>query len=137
MENIHFKKGTNINREELKGLYKDAGWYAYTNDIECLVKALKGSLKVITAWENDKLVGLIRVVGDGHTILYIQDILVLKDYKRMGIGTELVKRILDEYKYVRQKVLLTDDTYETKSFYKSLGFEPCNSKGLISFIKIS
>lgn len=33
---------------------------------------------VLTAWSDDKLVGILRIVGDGYTIVYIQDLLVLK-----------------------------------------------------------
>ena len=42
-----------------------------------LKNAINNSLKVLTAWDDEKLVGLIRVIGDGYTIIYIQDILIL------------------------------------------------------------
>ncbi|WP_430038931.1 GNAT family N-acetyltransferase [Peribacillus simplex] len=41
----------------------------------------------MTAWDDDKLVALIRVVGDGQTIIYIQVILVLENYQDQGIGS--------------------------------------------------
>lgn len=66
---------------------------------------------------------IIRVVGDGYSIVHIQDILILPEYQRSGIGTALIKRILEMYKDVYQKSLLTDNTEKTVQFYKSLGFE--------------
>ncbi|HCW74840.1 MAG TPA: GNAT family N-acetyltransferase, partial [Clostridiaceae bacterium] len=61
------------------------------------------------AWEKEELIGLIRTVGDGHTILYIQDILVLNTHRDKGIGSMLLQEVLEKYKHVRQKVLLTEE----------------------------
>ena len=49
------------------------------------------------------------MVGDGYTILYIQDLLVHPDFARQGIGSRLLLRILGKYESVYQKILLTDD----------------------------
>ena len=86
-------------------------------------------------WEENELIGLIRTVGDGETILYIQDILVKQNQKRKGIGTELLNQILDKYKHIRHKVLLTDNSEETKGFYESYGFKQSDSFNLVSFVK--
>ena len=67
-------------------------------------------MKVWTACEDDLLIGLARVVGDGYTIIYIQDILVLEAYQRRGLGSQFLEMILSEYQDVRQIILLTDDT---------------------------
>ena len=82
---------------------------------------MDNSLKVWTVWDDDKLVGLARVVGDGCTIIYIQDVLVLESYQGQGIGSELIKLILEKYKKVRQVVLMTDETEKTVKFYKKSG----------------
>lgn len=133
METIEFKREKKFSKDQLLKLYSDAGWTSYTNDIEKLMHTIGNSLMVISAWDNDKLVGLIRVVGDGLVILYIQDILILNDYKRMGIGSELMRRILGEFKEVRQKVLLTDESVESRKFYESLGFKSCDDGFTVAF----
>jgi len=135
MENIILKKGIMPNEKDVKDLYDDVNWTIYTKDISRLINAISNSLFVVTAWDKDKLVGLVRVVGDGIIIIYIQDILVLKEYKRKGIGTNLIYAIFEEYKSVRQKVLLTDDTPQTRGFYESLGFTSCDRRELVSFVK--
>lgn len=66
--------------------------------------------------------GNIRVVGDGYSVVFIQDILIFPEYQRQGIGTALLQHILQEYKDVYQKHLLTENTEKTVQFYKSLGF---------------
>ena len=87
-----------------------------------LRNAFVHSLKVYAAFINDKLVGIIRIVGDGYSVIFIQDILILPEYQRNGIGTALLKHVLDEYRHVYQKHLLTENSMRTIQFYKSLGF---------------
>jgi GNAT superfamily N-acetyltransferase len=82
------------------------------------------------------LIGLIRLVGDGLTIIYIQDILVLENHQRQGIGRALMNETLEHYPDVRQKVLMTDDTPKTRAFYQSLGFSPCDDGRSIAFMKL-
>lgn len=106
---IKFVNSKNINREQLERLYNDVEWYAYTRNLEVLQHAIEQSLEVISAWDGEELVGLIRIVGDGLTIIYIQDILVLNAYQNQGIATQLMEQVLEKYKNVRQKVLLTEE----------------------------
>jgi GNAT superfamily N-acetyltransferase len=96
--------------------------------------AYENSLKIIAAWREDQLVGIIRVVGDGNSIIYIQDILVRKEAQGQGIGSRLLTEILQLYKNVCQKVLLTDNRPDTAAFYKKLGFTPCNDLGCASYV---
>lgn len=122
MENIEIKSYEKINMEEIKALYTSVGWTNYTDHPEMLKNAYEHSLKIYGAYVEGKLAGIIRVVGDGYSILYIQDILIFPEYQRKGIGTKLLKKILDEYDEVYQKILLTDNKPDTVAFYKSLGF---------------
>lgn len=113
---------TEYKEQEILNLYQSVGWSNYTQNPEMLKNAYEHSLKIIGAYDEDKLVGIIRVVGDGYSIIYIQDILVLPEYQHQGIGTLLMKKVLDDYAQVYQKVLFTDDTEKTKQFYQSVGF---------------
>ena len=94
---------------------------------------LTQSLYVVSAWDINQLVGLIRCIGDTQTILYIQDVLVLKTYQRLGIGRKLMQMTLDRYPSVRQKILVTEDSEQTRSFYESLGFESYDQGRLVAF----
>lgn len=110
------------NESEILKLYESVGWENYTTNPTLLKNAYNNSLKIFGAYDNGKLLGIIRVVGDGYSIIYIQDILVFPEYQRQGIGTALLEMVLKEYKSVYQKTLLTDNTEKTINFYKSLGF---------------
>jgi ribosomal protein S18 acetylase RimI-like enzyme len=136
MKNILFEESRDIGKEDLMKLYSDAGWTFYTNEIDRLKDAVDNSLYILTAKNADELVGLIRCVGDGKTIIYIQDILVLREYKRRGIGTRLVELMLKKFEDVRQIVLLTDDGEDVKSFYDSIGFVEAGSRKLVCFVRI-
>ena len=135
MENLVFKEDIILNVEDILYLYNDGGWSSYTKDIDSLIKSIKNSLKVISVWDKDLLVGLIRVVGDGHSIIYIQDILILQKYQNRGIGKRLIEIILDKYKNVMQKVLLTDKEEKNILFYKKVGFSMAEEFGCVSFVK--
>lgn len=133
---IKFQTDKNIDMKQLEKLYDNVEWYAYTNDLTVLKQAVSQSLAVISAWDKDELVGLIRVVGDGLTIIYIQDIHVLKSYQNQGIATELLRQILKKYETVRQKVLLTEEAPDVRHFYEKNGFESCDQGSLVAFARL-
>lgn len=132
---IKFSRDKEYKLGQLEKLYNDVEWYAYTNDLDVLQQAISQSLEVISAWNGDELVALIRVVGDGLTIIYIQDILVLNAYQNQGIATLLMQQILEKYKHVRQKVLLTEEAPDVRRFYEKNGFESCDKGSLVAFAR--
>ena len=137
MAEIIYKHNSSFKEDDILNLYDSLGWIEYTKNMEKLIKALNNSLYILTAWDKNKLIGLIRVVGDGETIIYIQDILILRQYQRQGIGSKLLKTVFNKYKNVRQKVLLTDNTKKTRLFYETNGFESANKLNLVSYIIIN
>ena len=76
-----------------------------------------------------------KAVGDGSTVVFIQDLLVAPARQRQGVGTALVKALLARYPRVRQIQLTADDTPKTAAFYQSLGFAPLKKAGCIGYIK--
>ena len=134
--NIKIKEYKNYNSEEILNLYNAVGWCSYTNNPEMLEHAFNNSLKILCAHDEKKLVGIIRAVGDGYSVLFIQDILVLPEYQRKGIGTKLLNSMLKLYPDIYQTQLVTDNTEKTVSFYKSCGFLPYSEIGCEGFIKI-
>ena len=134
---MEIKEYTFFNKEEILRLYTAVGWTAYTKDSSALEQGFKNSLLVLAAYDNDELLGIIRVVGDGFTIVFIQDILVFPDKQRMGVGTALLKAVLNRYSTVRQIELVTDNTPQTIAFYKSLGFSEFSKIGCCGFMRNS
>ncbi|MBQ1503933.1 MAG: GNAT family N-acetyltransferase [Oscillospiraceae bacterium] len=121
--------------EEILSLYSAVGWVAYTENKDALRKGYENSLLTLAAYEGDTLLGIIRAVGDGATIVFVQDILVYPAYQRQGIGTALLRALLDCFQNVRQIELATDNTPKTVAFYKSLGFWEFSDIGMTGFMK--
>lgn len=118
---------------EILGLYTSVGWTNYTDNPTMLRNAYLNSLKIYGAYVDDKLIGIIRVVGDGYSVIFIQDLLVHPEFQRKGVGTLLLKKVLCEYDSVYQKHLMTEDTEKTTLFYKSLGFVDNSKIGCKAF----
>lgn len=109
--------------DELVALYDAVGWSAYTRDPEALTASIAGSHSVLTARDAaGRLLGLVRTVSDGVTIVYVQDLLVVPTAHRSGIGGALLDAVLDRSAGVRQTVLLTDTEPGQRAFYESRGF---------------
>lgn len=122
--------------EEIKPLYESVGWTSYLRYPDLLKNAYAHSLKTLAAYKNGQLVGIIRSVGDGVSILYVQDLLVHSACQRMGIGTLLIKEMLQLYPDVNQVVLLTDDTAGMIHFYEAAGFQLVQKAGCCSLIRL-
>lgn len=118
-------------------LYTAVGWTNYTDRPEMLKNALHHSLLVLGAFDDDgRLVGLLRAVGDGSSVVFIQDVLVYPEYQRQGIGTALFRALMERFPDVYQMELFTDDTPETAAFYRSLGFVRDSEIGCCGFMKM-
>ena len=124
-----------FNEEEILRLYKAVGWTAYTENIAALREGYQNSMLTLAAYEGEELLGIIRAVGDGATIVFVQDILVFPERQRQGIGTALLKAVLEKYQSVRQIELVTDNTPKTIAFYKSLGFYEMSEMGCLGFMR--
>ncbi len=89
---------------------------------EKLVRALHNSSHVVSAWDNDRLVGLVRALDDGETVAFLHYLLVDPEYQGFHIGDELMKRILsffNEHLYI--KIMPSDP--KTMAFYEKYGFK--------------
>ena len=120
--------------DEIISLYASVGWTAYTKDPDALRNGFSHSLLVLAAYEGERLLGIVRAVGDGATVVFVQDLLVFPDCQRKGVGSALLRAVLDRYPKVRQIELVTDDTEETKAFYRAAGFAPLGELGCCGFM---
>ena len=118
---IEYKTGKTFEEQQLKDLFASVHWLS-ANYSERLVKALAQSDTVISAWDSDKLIGLINAIDDGELTAYVHYLLVNPAYQKSGIGTELVTRLKKVYEgYL--SLVLTAENRELVSFYEKLGFQ--------------
>lgn len=132
---IGYKKNDTISFDEIFPLYEALGWTNYTSNPIMLQNALEHSLFLLSARDEEgKLIGFLRAVGDGYSIVYIQDIIVLPEYHRQGIGTQLLRQTMEHFKEVYQLILTTDSELKTVAFYEANGFTALSKVGCTSFM---
>ena len=120
---IKITKETSVSIDDVLHLYQAVGWTNYTNQPQMLEQSLSHSLATYLARDGEKIVGLVRLIGDGFSSVFVQDLIVLPSYQRQGIGSALMKQALADYKDAYQIQLATEQTEKNLGFYRSLGFE--------------
>ena len=120
---INITKERSVSIDDVLHLYQAVGWTNYTNQPQMLEQALSHSLATYLARDGEEIVGLVRLVGDGFSSVFVQDLIVLPSYQHQGIGSDLMKEALADYKDAYQIQLATEQTEKTLVFYRSLGFE--------------
>ena len=131
---IKITKGTSVSIDDVLHLYQAVSWTNYTNQPQMLEQSLTHSLAIYVARDGEKIVGLVRLVGDGFSSVFVQDLIVLPSYQRQGIGSALMKEALGDYKDAYQVQLATEQTEKTVEFYRSLGFETLSTYDCIGMI---
>lgn len=122
--------------DEVTKIYEKAGWLTYLGDKEKLIRTYGNSLYILGAFEDNKLVGFIRCVGDGEHIVYVQDLIVDVEFKRHGIGRTLIDKTMDRFSGVRMFTLITDSADEvSNSFYKAIGLKKYDDSGLVGYFR--
>ncbi len=100
------------------------GWKVLSE--EQAKKALTNSLITISAYVDDKIVGMGRLVGDGAVICYIQDLVVHPDYRKIGVGDTIMKRLLAYVQEIRiddtEMMLCLMCAKGREKFYEKYGF---------------
>ena len=124
---IKITKETSVSINDVLHLYQAVGWTNYTNQPQMLAQALSHSLATYLARDGEEVVGLVRLIGDGFSSVFVQDLIVLPTYQRQGIGSTLMKQALADYKDAYQIQLATEESEKTLGFYRSLGFETLSS----------
>ena len=128
--------GAELDQAQVLRLYASVGWTAYTATPEVLFAGLAGSTHIVAARLGPDLIGLARIVSDGATVAYLQDVLVHPDHQRRGLGRRLIDAVLEPVAHVRQKVLLTDDEPAVRDFYARLGWTDGADRSLRAFVRL-
>ena len=82
------------NVKEFNLLYDDVGWGAY--DEKITQKALDNTFYSVSVYDDNKIVGYGRIIGDTICFLYIQDIMVKPEYQGNKIGTMITNKLLEK-----------------------------------------
>lgn len=123
---IIYSDSHDIDLDQLTVLFNSAGWERRTADRDCLAQLVRGSMWVMSAWDDTKLVGFARAVSDGATNAYVSTVAVLPEYQKRGIGKEMMRRLIDGHDGI-QFVLHANDNAYPFYLHLDLGFEPIDN----------
>ena len=112
------------NIEEFNLLYDAVGWGAY--DEKIAQKALDNTFYSVSVYNDNKIVGYGRMIGDAICFLYIQDIMVKPEYQGNKIGTMIMNKLLEKIAEIKKenpnlRVYLGASKHREK-FYEKFGF---------------
>ena len=89
-------KENSLSAKDLIALREIVGWG--NSPIHQIEIGLKNSWYIMSVVHEDTVIGIGRIVGDGMTICYIQDVIVLPEYQGKGIGTAIMEHLITHIK---------------------------------------
>ena len=123
---ITYTDSHDIDLDQLSVLFNAVGWERRTANRDRLAQLVRGSLWVVSALADGKLVGFARAVSDGATNAYVSTVAVLPGYQGRGIGREIMRRLIAGHDGI-QFVLHANDNAYPFYLHLDLGFEPISN----------
>ena len=118
---ITYTEEKNFTPQQVADLFLSVRWVVGKYP-DRLHKALMNSSRVISAWDGDRLVGLIRVMDDSELVCFINYVLVHPDYHGRGIAGHLLEMVKEAYEsYLYINVMIGDS--KNAPFYEKHGFK--------------
>ena len=117
---IQYSDTRDLARDAVIALYRANEWSSAEKP-DLLLPALRASHSLISAWDGTKLVGLGNAISDGYLVVYYPHLLVLPEYRRRGIGKQIMKMLIARYKDFHQHIIMADS--QALDFYRKCGFE--------------
>ena len=112
--------------DEIANLYRAGGWWKEEYDQRELPRLIRGSFLFAVAVDRKTghAVGMGRVISDGVSDGYIQDLVVLPEYRKTGVGSQIVTTLVNKCveKGISWIALIAEPT--TEKFYLPFGFHP-------------
>jgi GNAT superfamily N-acetyltransferase len=121
---IELSEKRKIDGDKIIDLYRKNKWSSADKPNE-LLNALENSHTLISAWDNDKLVGLGNSISDGYLVVYYPHLLILPEYQGKGIGKMIMNKFQEKYSGFHQQILVAD--VKAIEFYTKSGFEKAGS----------
>jgi len=117
---ITYKDSLDIKAEELSNVFMMSGIKRPYQDLDRLQRMINNSDIVITAWEDEQMIGIARAVTDYSYCCYLSDLAVNKEYQKSGIGQQLIERVREKIGEECSLVLLSAP--EAVNYYPKVGF---------------
>lgn len=117
-------KENNKNVQEFNLLYTLVGWGAYDENIS--KTALDNTFYSVSVYDENKIIGYGRLIGDTICFLYIQDIMVIPEYQSKKIGTLIMNKLLAKIEKIKKENpslrVYLGASKDKEKFYERFGF---------------
>lgn len=110
--------------EEIVALYRTAGWWEDTGHPDTIIPLIfSGSFAVVVASDTkNRAVGMGRVLSDGVSDAYIQDVVVDPRCRGQGIGRRIIRELVSACRRAGISWIALVAEPGTHTFYEPLGF---------------
>ena len=130
---INYRFDITPTAEQVIELYNNAGLPRPTHDRERIEKLYENSNLIVTAWDDELLIGVSRCITDWHWSCYLADLAVLQSHMKSGIGKKLIA--LTKEKIGDQCMLLLLSVPTAMEYYPKVGFTKQESSFIINRVK--
>ena len=120
---ITYQTGNDLNLDDVIELYKAStlGARRPIDNRTCMAGMIEHANLIITAWDNDLMVGISRTVTDFHFCAYLSDLAVRETHQKMGIGKELIRHPQAKLEPTAALILLAAPA--AAEYYPHIGFD--------------
>ncbi|MFE3845495.1 GNAT family N-acetyltransferase [Thermoplasmatota archaeon] len=122
--NIEIKFVNDWNEDEIVNLYKAGNWWKDKYNSSSIKFLIKGSYKfaVVVKKDEGRAIGMGRLISDGVSDAYIQDLVILDDFRGLGLGKKLVNHLVNHCKSKNINWIGLISEPGQDGFYSDLGF---------------
>jgi ribosomal protein S18 acetylase RimI-like enzyme len=121
---IEYKIVKTLPTQDVVDLYKEGGWWEENPHSRAVIPPMiEGSFCFMVALDNGKPIGMGRVISDGYSDAYIQDVVVKKSYRGRGIGAEIIKGLTQYCVNHKLQWIALVAELNTTPFYEKCGYK--------------
>lgn len=121
-----------LSPDSLERLFLSVGWESGKYP-EKLSLAMKNYKSVFTAWDGERLIGLVSAMDDGALTAYVHYLLVDPEYQKRGVGRKLMEMVKDEYFGYKKICLIAEN--DAVKFYETCGFKGVDTAKPMYFLR--
>ncbi|MFD2655121.1 MULTISPECIES: GNAT family N-acetyltransferase [Gracilibacillus] len=129
MNHIMYKSDVTITPRDLSEVFQASGIKRPYDDLDRLQQMLDHANVLVTAWDQEKIVGVARGLTDFSYCCYLSDLAVDEAYQHQGIGKELIEQVKAELN--EQVALILLSAPAAMDYYPKVGFDKIDNGYII------
>lgn len=129
---IEYKRCRDIEMKKIIQLFCNGGWSEGADEL-MLYNALQNTSHLVTAWDKNRVIGLIRSMDDDSYSATIDVLIVDKQYQGKGIATALIKELLKDLIHIKY-ISVSPNESKNAALYERVGFKKIKEGVLLQIV---